>query len=70
MTNLSAIQAALREENLDGWLFFDHHLRDPLALHHHLQGQHFRQGRMRRPACSPERRIAGIGGGVVAAAFH
>ena len=31
MTNLSAIQAALREENLDGWLFFDHHLRDPLA---------------------------------------
>ncbi len=31
MTNLSAIQAALREEQLDGWLFFDHHLRDPLA---------------------------------------
>ncbi|MCA2969756.1 MAG: aminopeptidase P family protein [Acidobacteriaceae bacterium] len=31
MTNLSAIQTALREENLDGWLFFDHHLRDPLA---------------------------------------
>jgi Xaa-Pro dipeptidase len=25
------IQAALREEKLDGWLFFDHHRRDPLA---------------------------------------
>lgn len=31
MMNLSAIQSALREEQLDGWLFFDHHLRDPLA---------------------------------------
>jgi Xaa-Pro dipeptidase len=29
--NLEAIQQALREEGLDGWLFFDHHLRDPLA---------------------------------------
>lgn len=25
------MQAALREEGLDGWLFFDHHRRDPLA---------------------------------------
>jgi Xaa-Pro dipeptidase len=25
------IQSALREEHLDGWLFFDHHQRDPLA---------------------------------------
>lgn len=25
------IQAALRAEGLDGWLFFDHHKRDPLA---------------------------------------
>jgi Xaa-Pro dipeptidase len=25
------IQEALRRENLDGWLFFDHHQRDPLA---------------------------------------
>lgn len=25
------IQAALQEEGLDGWLFFDHHRRDPLA---------------------------------------
>ena len=25
------IQKALREEKLDGWLFFDHHRRDPLA---------------------------------------
>src|SRR5487761_2345121 len=31
MKNLSEIQAALREEGLDGWLFFDHHRRDPLA---------------------------------------
>jgi Xaa-Pro dipeptidase len=28
---LDQIQAALREEGLDGWLFFDHHRRDPLA---------------------------------------
>ena len=28
---LDAIQAALREHNLDGWLFYDHHGRDPLA---------------------------------------
>ncbi len=28
---LEAIQVALRTENLDGWLFFDHHQRDPLA---------------------------------------
>lgn len=28
---LQEIQEALREEGLDGWLFFDHHLRDPLA---------------------------------------
>jgi Xaa-Pro dipeptidase len=29
--NLAEIQGALREEGLDGWLFFDHHRRDPLA---------------------------------------
>jgi Xaa-Pro dipeptidase len=28
---LDEIQAALRDEGLDGWLFFDHHHRDPLA---------------------------------------
>jgi len=28
---LDEIQAALRQEGLDGWLFFDHHRRDPLA---------------------------------------
>jgi Xaa-Pro aminopeptidase len=28
---LEEIQAALRDEGLDGWLFFDHHQRDPLA---------------------------------------
>ncbi|MGD1069553.1 MAG: Xaa-Pro peptidase family protein [Bryobacteraceae bacterium] len=29
--DLARIQEALRREKLDGWLFFDHHLRDPLA---------------------------------------
>ena len=29
--NLEAIQAALRAAALDGWLFYDHHHRDPLA---------------------------------------
>ena len=28
---LALIQEALRQEGLDGWLFFDHHRRDPLA---------------------------------------
>ena len=28
---LDEIQTALRDEGLDGWLFFDHHRRDPLA---------------------------------------
>jgi Xaa-Pro aminopeptidase len=30
--NLEAIQSALRDANLDGWLFYDHHNRDPLGL--------------------------------------
>jgi Xaa-Pro aminopeptidase len=29
--NLEEIQKALKAEGLDGWLFFDHHRRDPLA---------------------------------------
>jgi Xaa-Pro aminopeptidase len=29
--DLSAIQAALRERNIDAWLFYDHHHRDPIA---------------------------------------
>jgi Xaa-Pro dipeptidase len=29
--NLEAIQSALREHKLDGWLFYDHHHRDPIA---------------------------------------
>lgn len=29
--NIEAIQSELRKQNLDGWLFFDHHQRDPLA---------------------------------------
>jgi Xaa-Pro dipeptidase len=31
MALIEAIQDALRAEGLDGWLFFDHHRRDPLA---------------------------------------
>jgi Xaa-Pro dipeptidase len=29
--NLSAIQTTLRERNIDAWLFYDHHHRDPIA---------------------------------------
>ena len=29
--DLSAIQSALTDASLDGWLFYDHHYRDPLA---------------------------------------
>jgi Xaa-Pro aminopeptidase len=29
--NLDAIQAALRDASIDGWLFYDHHHRDPIA---------------------------------------
>jgi Xaa-Pro dipeptidase len=29
--NLPAIQGALREHNIDAWLFYDHHHRDPIA---------------------------------------
>lgn len=29
--NLASIQSALREAGLDGWLFYDHHHRDPIA---------------------------------------
>ncbi len=29
--NISAIQAALQDQKLDGWLFYDHHNRDPLG---------------------------------------
>ena len=29
--HISDIQQALRDQGLDGWLFFDHHRRDPLA---------------------------------------
>jgi Xaa-Pro dipeptidase len=29
--NLDAIQSALRDSSLDGWLFYDHHHRDPIA---------------------------------------
>lgn len=31
MKNLQQIQNQLQAEKLDGWLFFDHHIRDPIA---------------------------------------
>ena len=31
LMNLSAIQSALRDRNIDAWLFYDHHHRDPIA---------------------------------------
>jgi Xaa-Pro dipeptidase len=31
--NLDAIQSAIREAGFDGWLFYDHHHRDPIAAH-------------------------------------
>jgi Xaa-Pro dipeptidase len=31
--NIEAIQAAIRDAGFDGWLFYDHHHRDPLAAH-------------------------------------
>lgn len=31
--NLEAMQAALREAGHDGWLFYDHHHRDPIGEH-------------------------------------
>ena len=39
--DIGAIRAAIREHGLDGWLFFDHHRRDPLAYRvlHLEQGQ-------------------------------
>jgi Xaa-Pro dipeptidase len=30
---LAEIQAELKTQSLDGWLFFDHHQRDPIAYH-------------------------------------
>jgi Xaa-Pro dipeptidase len=33
LMNLEAIQAALVEAGCDGWLFYDHHHRDPIAAH-------------------------------------
>jgi len=31
--DLEAIQAAIKEAECDGWLFYDHHHRDPIAAH-------------------------------------
>ncbi len=31
--DIKRIQEALKREQVDGWLFFDHHVRDPLAYH-------------------------------------
>ena len=44
--NLESIQSELRKQNLDGWLFFDHHLRDPLS--YRVLGLHVTKGPTRR----------------------
>lgn len=44
--DLVRIQEALRREKLDGWLFFDHHERDPLA--YRILGLHLRSHVTRR----------------------
>jgi len=31
--NLDALQAAIRDAGVDGWFFYDHHHRDPIAAH-------------------------------------
>jgi Xaa-Pro aminopeptidase len=33
MADIPAIQAELRASKIDGWLFYDHHRRDPIAAH-------------------------------------
>jgi Xaa-Pro dipeptidase len=33
MLNIKAIQAELKASKMDGWLFYDHHHRDPIAGH-------------------------------------
>ena len=33
MPDIKAIQAELKAGNIDGWLFYDHHHRDPIAAH-------------------------------------
>jgi Xaa-Pro dipeptidase len=33
MPDIKAIQAELRASKIDGWLFYDHHHRDPIAQH-------------------------------------
>jgi Xaa-Pro aminopeptidase len=33
MPDIKAIQAQLRASKIDGWLFYDHHHRDPIAAH-------------------------------------
>jgi Xaa-Pro dipeptidase len=33
MPDIKAIQAELRASKIDGWLFYDHHHRDPIAGH-------------------------------------
>jgi len=33
MADIAGIQAELRASKIDGWLFYDHHRRDPIAAH-------------------------------------
>jgi Xaa-Pro dipeptidase len=31
MPDIKAIQSEMRDSKIDGWLFYDHHHRDPIA---------------------------------------
>ena len=33
MPDIKAIQSEMRGSKIDGWLFYDHHHRDPIATH-------------------------------------
>ena len=33
MPDIKAIQTELKSSRIDGWLFYDHHHRDPIAAH-------------------------------------
>ena len=68
--DLQAIQQAIRDAGVDGWLFFDHHYRDPLAYHvldlspkaHRVAAMVLLHSRRRRgPETRPPDRVGPLG---------